>query len=84
VEDDLGAAVQAQGGQHAAGALGQADGRAVEGDAEEGHFFFFSFLSFPFRLLVVSWDGFCSFLLGGVVVFVSVVFVGSPAVLSCA
>lgn len=37
VEDDLGAAVEAEGVEDAARALGQADGRAVEGDAEEGH-----------------------------------------------
>lgn len=41
VEDGLHASAQAEGLEHAASALGKADGGSVEGDAEEGHYVFF-------------------------------------------
>jgi len=43
VEHHLAAASEAQGRENAARAFGEADGRAVEGYAEEGHFLFGAF-----------------------------------------
>jgi len=64
VEDYLVAASEAEGGKDASGSFGEADGGAVEGDAEEGHCFFCGFGLFNRTRLGVDVGG-CEFCLGG-------------------